>query len=452
MHMMSLDERCMGLEQEFFLVDGAGALSDRADGFLERCRELAKKAGRDPEGFAPECTPCMVEINTPPVGSFPELAREYTAALKLALTAARDIGLRLYPLATYPLDGFPPMRDDPRYELQARTVGRERFLNAGRCAGVHLHLEAPEGTVDRRVGVSYAAPRAAREELLNLYNLATALDTALISLGRSCPFHAGGAPGLATRTACYRGDPDLSPEGLYADLPAVGGLRPYARNVEELVELQFARYRAWLEAMDRAGVDRRLYLETGDGMLEASWNPVRLNPVGTIELRGIDSNHPKTVLALAALVNAAADRVRHEDLKVLPCEGLRAFEVAEGTLHVPDFEYLGGALFRAAVCEGVASPDVSAYLDSIFDFVRPGEGTGLASGLKGPDGYRTTEADILRRFPPTRDLPREDGLRLVLEACDELEAQVSDFVAPASGGAGKTGEAVEITGAGAGGD
>lgn len=81
----------------------------------------------------------------PPVSSFPELAREYTAALKLALDASRDLGLRLYPLAAYPLDGFPPMRDDPRYELQARTVGRERFQNAGRCAGAHLHHVPDDG-------------------------------------------------------------------------------------------------------------------------------------------------------------------------------------------------------------------------------------------------------------------------------------------------------------------
>lgn len=445
----------MGLEQEFFLVDGSGALSDRADDLLGRCRELAKRAGRNPEGFAPECAPCMVEINTPPVGSFPELAREYTAALKLALAAARDLGLRLYPLATYPLDGFPPMRDDPRYELQARTVGRERFGNAGRCAGVHLHLEAPEGTVDRRVGVSYAAPEPAREELLSLYNLATALDAALISLGRSCPFHAGEAPGLATRTACYRGDPDLFPDGLYAELPAVGGLRPYARTVEELVELQFARYRAWLEAMDRAGVDRRLYHDTGDGMLEASWNPVRLNPVGTIELRGIDGNHPRTVLALAALVKAAADRVRREGLKVVPGDGLRVFEAGDDALYVPDFASLGGELFRAAVREGAGSPEVSAYLDSVFEFVHPGEDAGLTAELRDGDGYRTTEENILSRFPATPELPRAAGLELVLEACDELEAQVSALGSGApggAGGAGKGGEAVEIAGAGNGGD
>lgn len=125
----------MGLEQEFFLVDEDGVLSNRADEFLALCREAAVASGRDPEGFAPECARSMVEINTPPTHSLAELSYEYTASLGLALEAGRELGLRLYPLATYPLPVQPDIREKPHYQLQARAVGRERFLHAGRCAG-----------------------------------------------------------------------------------------------------------------------------------------------------------------------------------------------------------------------------------------------------------------------------------------------------------------------------
>lgn len=417
--------RRVGLEQEFFLVDEAGVLSNQADAFLVRCKELARRAGRVCEAFAPECAACMVEINTPPVYSLSELSREYRAAIELALEAGRDLGLRLYPLATYPLEARPSLRHELRYELQARTVGRERFQNAGRCAGVHLHLEAAAGTVDRRVGVSYGASKAAREELLNLYNLATALDAALVALSRSCPFYAGEYTGLATRTTRYRGDAELFPNGLYAELHPVGGLRPYAGTIEELVELQFARYHAWLEAMDRAGVERQLFFETGDGLLEASWNPVRLNPAGTIELRAIDSNYPKPVLAIGALVKSAADRVRREHLSVLPQKGLRVFEFSKDKLYVPDFEYLSAELFREAVFEGIESSRISAYLDSIFEFSRSGEESSVIEELKTGDSYRSTEAEILLRFPAASALTEEIGLRLVREACSEMEEQVA---------------------------
>lgn len=431
--MSAFEDRRIGLEQEFFLVDVDGALSNRADEFLACWREVVRAAGRDPQDFAPECAPCMVEINVPPAYSLAELSREYLDSIELALRTARELGLRIYPLATYPLDMETRIRDELNYRVQARTVGPERFAYAGRCTGVHLHLEVAEGTIDPSVGVSYEAPKTAREELLNLYNLATALDATILTLTRSCPYYSGKTTGLATRAALYRGDPDLAPYGLYAWFEEVGGLRPYAGSVEELVKLQFSRYQAWLEAMDRADVERRLFFDIGGGLLSASsWNPVRLNPQGTVELRGLDSNYPETILAIGGLVNAAAERVRQERLVVLPHEDVRAFEVVGSTLFVPGFEYLSRDLFRAAMTGGAQSPKVVSYLDSVLRFAsggaKLGDETGF-EGLKVAGRYRTTEVEILCGFPPEASgrLPEERGLELVREACDELEEQVASL-------------------------
>ncbi len=424
-----MTERRVGLEQEFFLVDGAGAPSDRADEFLSRCREMTEGAGLDPEGLVGECARGMVEINTPPASSVEELAEAYLERLYLALRAGRELGVRLYPLATYPLPIVPSLRKDLNYELQALTLGRGRFLNAARCTGVHLHLEVPEGTIDLDTVVSRDAPEAAREELLNLYNLGTALDPALVALTRSCPFYEGLAPGLAVRTVFYRGSSLFGWEGLYKDLPEVGGLRPYARSVEELVERQLSSYEAWLAAMDRAGVERRLFFEVGGNFLKASWNPVRINRHSTVELRGIDSNYPETVLAIATLVQAAAERVRTEGLSVEPNEETRAMEVRGDRLLVPDFGHLGGSLSYAAATGGVNMPEISAYLDSVFEFVAPGGAEpNLLSGSRCPNGsYKVTEAEIFATFPPMFPLSTDEGLRLVRESCDKLKEQVSSL-------------------------
>ena len=184
----------------------------------------------------------MIEINNPPAYSVKELAKAYLERVDLALQVGQELGIRLYPLATYPLPIVPSLRKDLNYELQALTLGRERLLNAARCTGVHLHLEVPRGTVDSAKIVSRDAPESAREELLNLYNLGTALDPALVALTRSCPFYEGLAPGLAVRTAFYRGSSLFGWEGLYTDLPEVGGLRPYAKSIQELVERQLSSY------------------------------------------------------------------------------------------------------------------------------------------------------------------------------------------------------------------
>ena len=85
-----LDPR-VGLEQEFFLVEESGVPSRRADELLERCREETVAGGC----LAPEFVKGLVEVNTPPVHTLAELEREYARNLRLALRAARSIGLRL---------------------------------------------------------------------------------------------------------------------------------------------------------------------------------------------------------------------------------------------------------------------------------------------------------------------------------------------------------------------
>ena len=216
----------------------------------------------------------------------------------------------------------PAVRDGLDYRVQVSTVGPERFVDAGRCAGTHLHLELQAGTVDEGAGIS-ATASAAREEVSNIYNLATALDPALVALTRSCPFFEGSRTGLAVRTVHYRGSAIFGWEGVYTDLSQVGALLPYADDAEHLIRQQFDRYKAWLDAMDRAGVERRLFAEAGGDLLRPAWNPVRLNRQGTLELRGMDSNYPEVTLAAAAMILGAAERVRQNGLEVVPDDGVR---------------------------------------------------------------------------------------------------------------------------------
>ncbi|MUG99075.1 glutamate--cysteine ligase [Scytonema sp. UIC 10036] len=425
---MDLQKRRIGLEQEFFLVDETGAISEDVDEFLQSCREVAIKEDRSPEYFVPEFVKSMVEINTPPAYTDIELAHEYLKNLKIAVIAARQVGLRLYPLSSYPLHITPVMRDRLNYHIQARTIGYERFLHAGKCTGTHLHLEVPPGIIDDRVAVSYNSNATEREELLNIYNLATALDSALISLARACPFYEGYALGLASHTIRYRGSEKFGWEGVYTHLQPVGGLMPYAHCVESLVEQQFARYYAWLEAMDKAGIERHLFLEAGGSLLKSAWNPIRLNKLGTVEIRCIDSNYPSIILAIISLVYNAACRVRREGLKVRPAKGLHIFDLDGSYLWVPDFEYLNGGLLYAAATEGIKNSKVKDYVDSILKFAttEDSKDTQYLTQLRMKlDNCQTIEAEIMQKFTqPIAELSQDNGLRLVRESCDKLEQEL----------------------------
>jgi gamma-glutamyl:cysteine ligase YbdK (ATP-grasp superfamily) len=423
----SLPDRRMGLEQEFFLVDRRGEPRDLADLFLRECREAVHAAGRDPRSFQAESIKGLVEITTSPSHDFAEMAGHYLKNLGLALGVASELGLALYPLGTYPLPIDPVLRDDPGYRLKASVLGRDRFSHAGRCAGAHLHLELPAGTVWPDVKAALDAPVAAQRELLALYNLATALDPALVALTRACPFYQGKTDGFAARTVHYRSI--LGFDGLYANLREVGGLSDYASRVEDLAAQQNARYRAWFAAMDLAGVERRRFASTGGNTHRASWNPVRLSHHGTVEIRSMDANFPEMVLAVCALIHGAAERVRHERLEVRPDRGVLTLEPDGDRLQVPAFSYLNGELLGAAVTRGVLDPRVEAYVDSFVRFASPYlERPELVKPLGSSGGYRTTEHEILASLPdPSACLTREQGLSLVREACRRMDEQISSL-------------------------
>ena len=141
----------------------------------------------------------------------------------------------------------------------------------------------------------------------------------------------------------------------------------------------------------------------------------------------MDSNLRDITLTVAFLILGAADRVRWDNLEVVPDEGVDKFELDGGTLRVPGFGLIGGKLLYAAATGGVEDPGVVAYLDSIMGLVSGDDGrlAGLRRHRRVTDCYPTTEAEILKGYAPDDGgLSEEDGLRLVLEACDELEAQV----------------------------
>lgn len=418
--------RRIGLEQEIFVVEPNGEPSQRAEALVRACQARAGAAGLSPDNFTIEWVKNIIELNSPVADSPDGLADAYRRMLGVTWAAARELGVRLYPYAVYPIHLIPVIRDEMKFHVQVRTVGHERFVNAGRCAGVHLHLETPPRTIDARVGVGYEATAAARRELVNVYNFATALDPVMIALSRSCPFYEGQSTGLAYHTARYRGSVDYGWEGVYTHHPEVGALRPYAESPEHLAELQFERHHAWLSALDEADVERKLFFEAGGDLLASSWNPIRLNRHGTVELRNIDSNLPGIVLGLVRLVHRLHQRLLHEDLEVVPTRGAQTVTIENGRLCVPDFDHLHHHLLFAAVSEGLGDPAVFNYVDSVLDLARSDTDVGnLGPWMPSLADFRPTETRLLERYlPGSETLSREAGLQLVREACDEFEFNI----------------------------
>lgn len=423
-----MPSRRLGLEQEFFIVEPSGELSNQADPLIEACQVEARGSVIAPDSFEAEWVRNILEIKTPPADSPEALAGDYLEILRVAMAAADSLGLRIYPLASYPLHLIPTIRDAMNNHVQVRTVGHERFLNAGRCTGVHVHIEVPSETIDPIAGIRYDSGIDAQKEVVNAYNLGTALDPVMIALGRSCPFHEGKSNGLAHHTSRYRGSSHFGWDGVYTQLQEVGGLRPYAESTEHLVHLQFDRHFSWLQAMDEAGVERELFCAPTYGLLKSSWNPIRLNVHGTIEHRNIDSNLPSIVLGLTLLLSDLHAHVRERGLTVTPDPDVVEIVEHEDRLLVPDHDVLNQRMLFAAVTEGLRSDLISNYTQSALRIVSSHEEhpPWLQALTPQTAGWQTTEYRLLEQFASSgRELERDQGLQLVLQLCDEFANDVN---------------------------
>jgi hypothetical protein len=156
---------------------------------------------------------------------------------------------------------------------------------------------------------------------------------------------------------------------------------------------------------------------------------VRMSRHGTVEIRTMDANFPEMVLAVCALIQGAAERVRRERLEVRPGRGVLALEPDGDLLRVPTFSHLNGELLRAAATGGLLDGRVEAYVDSLLRFASPYlESPELVEPLGASGNYKNTECEILASFPHRgASLTREQGLSLVREACGRMDEQVSSL-------------------------
>jgi len=160
--------------------------------------------------------------------------------------------------------------------------------------------------------------------------------------------------------------------------------------------------------------------------LKSAWNPIRLNALGTVEVRSIDSNYPESVIALITLVNRLVTRVREEAWTIRPSRKAYFFQSNGNDLLVPEFDFLNSILLYSAVTTGISHPYIQEYIESILEFAFAGdeENSALIYLKTHLDHHQTTESEILKEFATTDQLSETAGLSLVRQCCDRLEKQV----------------------------
>ncbi len=425
----------VGFEAEYLVLEEDGAVSVRADELISRTRLPDSGCS-----LHHDYTHNMIELTSPAGPRVRPVARSWLEAMARVLDEAARLKLRIYPYGTYTGTHAPAVRTDARYRMQEEVLGPERLRDAGgHCLGFHLHYCLPHGTFGRGARTLRQLFRSkGRDQLLSLYNLILACDPAVTNLMESSPFIDGAHRAKDSRAFLYRAmrlgrGPDAL-KGLYYDLPLFGRLPRYAHAISDLILLGEQRQRLWREIVEER---HPAYLELADSLhpLQFNWSPLRINRIGTLEYRGLDSNLPSHIIGTSLLLKYLLHQVQEEGLRVVPSDiGIREPFRREGELlHVPPFSYLDEVLQFKSALGGLEDAEVARYTRRFAALamlsVPSRRDPGLERVRRIVQERRTKSDEMLARarrlgWDGEGRLGEEEARALALEACGELEDEV----------------------------
>ena len=149
---------------------------------------------------------------------------------------------------------------------------------------------------------------------------------------QNSPFYAGKHLGKDSRVIVYRGGSILGyKEGLYSEhLKEFGELPAYQLDESALLDMTVSRYSAWkrqIREVAPEAIEQAKY----ESILETNWSPIKINPHGTLEMRGMDINMVSYIFSISAAVKYILEDVYNNELHVTPSEeGIAEYFKEEG--------------------------------------------------------------------------------------------------------------------------
>lgn len=310
------------IEVEYWVIDHDGALTD--PGELTEYSEFVGEEFVHP----------LIELKTPPCETHAALRSTFVEDLSELIFKADELDKMLVPLGT-PVSSEPiELRPGERSRIQQRVLG-DNFEYAKYCAGTHLHFE--------------------KRNVTDQLNVLTSLDPALALLNSS-PYFQGERVANGARAYIYR-------KKCYEFFPLHGQLWDYVNTVgqwERQLDRLFASFK---EASMSEGVTEH-DIDASFSPQDIVWTPVRLREeMPTVEWRAPDTSLPSQILRLAEEVGAIMEQLHHTEVRIEGDTG----EVTDDGIRIPEFDTVLSHV-EEAIHEGVASPELSAYLEGMgFD-------------------------------------------------------------------------------------
>ena len=351
----------IGIETEYFVLDNEGRISNRADSIIQ---ELAQHGT-----VKKECAKNMIEVISRPAETMTGVALDIIGKVKSLLEAAERSGLRIFPYGTYPGSFSPEMRKEGGYGIKEKIFAKSWPI-AGRCVGFHCHYTLTKGLFDRFFkNIKLLTKLEGNRALVDSYNMLVAIDPAFGTFMQSSPFYQGRLHGKDARMMFYRGN--LGVKGLYTGFQEFGVLPPYKYIVTDIMyeaDERFGRWRSLMKKSDISVSPRRLY----NSPYDINWSPVKVNPIGTFELRGMDMNRLELLISAGVLMRYVLKSINTDGMKVV-IDGQaisEPFKAESEKIHIPPFSHIL-AVQKGSAHAGMDKKIVRKYCKGFLNFASP---------------------------------------------------------------------------------
>jgi len=421
-----LKRSMLGLESEFFCLNENGFMVSKADEVIE-----TSKKNKIP--VIKECAKNMLELGVYPSVKIYNISMNYLDALQGLIDSAEKNNVMLYPLGTYPGSFEPEMRREGLYGVKQKIFGQSKFKIAGRNIGFHFHYTLPRGVFDSKTK-KLKQPKKSKiaDSMVNAFNLMLAADPVVTTLLQSSPFYQGKFYGKDSRMIWYRGGKFLkNPDGLYAGMEETGQLPNYANTVTDLINRTENTVKAWEKELVKAEIPKNT-IRKYPAKLAIGWSPLKVNPHGTLELRGMDMNHPKYILGASVLVSAVLREIFEEFLEVKPSDlGMHhPFKIEGNTIHVAPDTIVREKLQWESAKKGLESKEIKKHIKGFVKlsrhFMLPEEKKAVKPLMNIIERNATVSDVLIKRVKKTgfslnQIVPNDLFAEMALKSCRQLK-------------------------------
>ncbi len=352
-----LKHHMVGIESEFMILDSSGRVANDADAILKASGNAVKK----------ECAKNMLEIDALPSRAAGGTMQNTLDRTQQLLDVMEKTEHNLYFCGTYPGKFTPVMRTEEPYNVKREIFG-ERFPIAGRCIGFHCHYTLPRGMLDylsRRLKIFVKSKIS--QSLIGSYNMIIAMDPALTAFAQSSPYYQGKMYGKDARMMFYRGSRIFGVDGLYTDYQDFGALPEYKHTLVDIMHLVEDRFREWTVLVRRLGINVKTLALYGS-VLDTNWSPVKINPIGTFEVRGMDMSRFETLASLSAVIKYVLKSINENYITVVDSDIAikEPFRVEGHRIFIPPYSYVHNILQRDSALYGMQSPSMRFYCSRLL--------------------------------------------------------------------------------------